>query len=187
MYSDSQALANNLSQNLYKAVYTDDIFITSDRPVFVYWNGSTKNTPFKAGLTDCQEGFAFSYGAWADYMTVVCFVKNDSRMWVWSKSRNEWVEYASKSDLLNLSRTLVSGDGFSDMKDLSILPGIYGVGPGKKNAPENTYGLLEVTTDAVNNWRFLKFTPTNIKSHYLMFYNGYDKTWSEWVHFSSTT
>ena len=100
---------------------------------------------------------------------------------------NGFVEYALKSDLLNLSRTLVSGDGFSDMKDLSILPGIYGVGPGKKNAPENTYGLLEVTTDAVNNWRFLKFTPTNIKSHYLMFYNGYDKTWSEWVHFSSTT
>ena len=104
-------------------------------------------------------------------------------------SSKGWQEspYALKSDLLNLSRTLVSGDGFSDMKDLSILPGIYGVGPGKKNAPENTYGLLEVTTDAVNNWRFLKFTPTNIKSHYLMFYNGYDKTWSEWVHFSSTT
>lgn len=178
---------NNLSQNLYKAVYTDDIFITSDRPVFVYWNGSTKNTPFKAGLTDCQEGFAFRYGAWADYMTVVCFVKNDSRMWVWSKSRNEWVEYASKSDLLNLSRTFVSGDSFSDAKDLSIPPGIYGVNPGLKNIPENTYGLLEVTADTVNNWRFLKFTPTNIKSHYLMFYNGYDKTWSEWVHFASTT
>ena len=93
-----------MSQNLYKAVYTDDIFITSDRPVFVYWNGSTKNTPFKAGLTDCQEGFAFSYGAWADYMTVVCFVKNDSRMWVWSKSRNEWVEYASKDDLVDIGK-----------------------------------------------------------------------------------
>lgn len=100
---------NNLSQNLYKAVYTDDIFITSDRPVFVYWNGSTKNTPFKAGLTDCQEGFAFRYGAWADYMTVVCFVKNDSRMWVWSKSRNEWVEYASKSDLSKIGTQYMSG------------------------------------------------------------------------------
>lgn len=94
---------------------------------------------------------------------------------------------ATKSDLLNLSRTLVSGDSFSDVKDLSIPPGIYGVNPGLKNAPEKTYGLLEVTADAVNNWRFLKFTPTNIKSHYLMFYNGYDKTWSEWVHFTSTT
>ena len=95
--------------------------------------------------------------------------------------------YALKSDLLNLSRTFVSGDSFSDAKDLSIPPGIYGVNPGLKNIPENTYGLLEVTADTVNNWRFLKFTPTNIKSHYLIFYNGYDKTWSEWAHFASTT
>lgn len=95
--------------------------------------------------------------------------------------------YALKSDLLNLSRTFVSGDSFSDAKDLSIPPGIYGVNPGLKNIPENTYGLLEVTADTVNNWRLLKFTPTNIKSHYLMFYNGYDKTWSEWAHFASTT
>lgn len=93
--SDITTLNNNLS----KAVYTDDIFITTERPTFVYWNGNTKNTPFKAGLTTCQEGFAFSYGAWADYMTVVCFVKNDSTMWIWSKSRNAWVEYAAKSDL----------------------------------------------------------------------------------------
>ena len=181
--SDITTLNNNLS----KAVYTDDIFITTERPTFVYWNGNTKNTPYKSGLTSCTEGFAFSYGAWAGYMTVVCFVKNDSTMWIWSKGRNAWVEYAAKSDLLNLSRTFVSGDSFSDAKDLSIPPGIYGVNPGLKNIPENTYGLLEVTADTVNNWRFLKFTPTNIKSHYLMFYNGYDKTWSEWAHFASTT
>lgn len=180
-------LIDTTNNNLSKAVYTDDIFITTERPTFVYWNGNTKNTPFKAGLTTCQEGFAFRYGAWADYMTVVCFVKNDSTMWIWSKGRNDWVEYATKSDLLNLSRTFVTGDSFSDVKDLSIPPGIYGINPGTKNIPEKTYGLLEVTTDAVNNWRFLKFTPTNIKSHYLMFYNGYDKTWSEWVHFASTT
>lgn len=90
---------NNLSNNLYKAAYTDDIFITTDRPMFVYWDGNTKNTPYKSGLTSCTEGFAFSYGAWAGYMTVVCFVKNDSTMWIWSKSRNAWVEYAAKSDL----------------------------------------------------------------------------------------
>ena len=104
-------------------------------------------------------------------------------------SSKGWQEspYALKSDLLNLSRTFVSGDSLSDVKDLSIPPGIYGVNPELKNIPENTYGLLEVTADTVNNWRFLKFTPTNIKSHYLMFYNGYDKTWSEWAHFASTT
>lgn len=87
-------------------MYTDDIFITADIPTFVYWNGNTRNTPFKAGLTECQEGFAFRYGTWADYMTVVCFVKNDSTMWIWSKGRNAWVEYAAKSDLKGLGATI---------------------------------------------------------------------------------
>lgn len=96
---DISDVNNNLSNNLYKAAYTDDIFITTERPMFVYWDGNTKNTPYKSGLTSCTEGFAFSYGAWAGYMTVVCFVKNDSTMWIWSKSRNAWVEYAAKSDL----------------------------------------------------------------------------------------
>lgn len=100
---------------------------------------------------------------------------------------NGFVEYALKSDLLNLSRTFVSGDSLSDVKDLSIPPGIYGVNPGIKNTPENTYGVLEITADSPSNWRFLKFVPTNIKSFYLMFYNGYDKAWTDWIHFASTT
>ena len=168
-------------------MYCSDLLEISESARFVQWNGDTLNTPFKAGLTDCQEGFAFCYGKWNDYMTVIAFAKNSNKMWGWSKASGNWIEYATKSDLLNLSRTFVSGDSFSDAKDLSIPPGIYGVNPGLKNIPENTYGLLEVTADTVNNWRFLKFTPTNIKSHYLMFYNGYDKTWSEWAHFASTT
>ena len=170
-----------------KAKYTNDLFYDRNEPAFVSWNGDTLNTPLKAGLTDCQEGFAFCYGNWNSYMTVIAFAKNSNKMWIYSKLTQEWTEYVTKSDLLNLSRTFVSGDSFSDAKDLSIPPGIYGVNPGLKNIPENTYGLLEVTADTVNNWRFLKFTPTNIKSHYLMFYNGYDKTWSEWAHFASTT
>lgn len=104
-------------------------------------------------------------------------------------SSKGWQEspYALKSDLLNLSRTFVSGDSLSDVKDLSIPPGIYVVNPGIKNTPENTYGVLEITADSHSNWRFLKFVPTNIKSFYLMFYNGYDKAWTDWIHFASTT
>ncbi len=98
-----------------------------------------------------------------------------------------WREIVTKSDLLNLSRTFVSGDSLSDVKDLSIPPGIYVVNPGIKNTPENTYGVLEITADSHSNWRFLKFVPTNIKSFYLMFYNGYDKAWTDWIHFASTT
>lgn len=100
-----------------------------------------------------------------------------------------WQEspYALKSDSLRLSRTYISGDSYADAKNLSIPPGIYGVGPNYKNIPETTYGFLEIVADSTNNWRLIKFIPTNIKSYYLMFYNGYDKTWSEWVHFASTT
>lgn len=94
---------------------------------------------------------------------------------------------ATKSDLPNLSRTLVSGDSFSDAKNLSIPPGIYSVNPDFKNIPETTYGFLEILADSISNWRLIKFIPTNIKSYYLMFYNGYDKTWSGWVHFTSVS
>lgn len=99
----------------------------------------------------------------------------------------KWNPLALKSDLLSLSRTFKNSDSYDDAKNLSIPPGIYGVNPNLKNIPEATYGILEITTDTVNNWRFLKFIPTNIKSYYLMFYNGYDKTWTEWTHFASAT
>ena len=95
--------------------------------------------------------------------------------------------YALKSDSLRISRTYISGDSYADAKNLSIPPGIYSVGPGYKNIPETTYGFLEITADSINNWRLIKFIPTNIKSYYLMFYNGYDKTWSEWAHFTSVS
>lgn len=100
-----------------------------------------------------------------------------------------WQEspYALKSDLLRISRTYISGDSYADAKNLSIPPGIYSVGPDFKNIPETTYGFLEIVADSISNWRLIKFIPTNIKSYYLMFYNGYDKTWSGWAHFRSVS
>ncbi|MBS5510124.1 MAG: hypothetical protein KHX30_02140 [Clostridium sp.] len=131
-------LIDTTNNNLSKAVYTDDIFITTERPTFVYWNGNTKNTPYKSGLTSCTEGFAFSYGALAGYMTVVCFVKNDSTMWIWSKGRNAWVEYAAKSDLWPQSSGTEITAG-TDMQTITT-PGHYccgnnGVAASLKNCP----------------------------------------------------
>lgn len=94
---------------------------------------------------------------------------------------------ATKNDLLRLSRTYIGGDSYADAKNLSIPPGIYSVNPEFKNIPETTYGFLEIVADSINNWRLIKFIPTNIKSYYLMFYNGYDKTWSGWAHFTSVS
>ena len=88
-----------VNNNLSKAVYCSDLLETSESARFVQWNGNTLNTPYKAGLTDCAEGFAFCYGNWNDYMTVIAFAKNSNKMWGWSKISGNWVEYATKSDL----------------------------------------------------------------------------------------
>lgn len=80
-------------------MYCSDLLEVSESARFVQWNGDTLNTPFKAGLTDCQEGFALCYGNWNNYMTVIAFAKNSNKMWAWSKASGNWVEYATKSDL----------------------------------------------------------------------------------------
>ena len=82
-----------------KAISCSDLFADYLAPTFVEWNGNTLNTPFKAGFTDCQEGFAFCYGNWNNYMTVIAFAKNSNKMWAWSKAVNAWIEYVTKSDL----------------------------------------------------------------------------------------
>ena len=87
------------NNNLSKASFSSDLLAESSSPRFVEWNGNTINTPFKAGLTDCQEGFAFCYGNWNNYMTVIAFAKNSNKMWAWSKASGNWIEYATKSEL----------------------------------------------------------------------------------------
>lgn len=88
-----------VSDNLSKAISCSDLFADYLAPTFVEWNGNTLNTPFKAGFTDCQEGFAFCYGNWNNYMTVIAFAKNSNKMWAWSKAVNAWIEYVTKRDL----------------------------------------------------------------------------------------
>lgn len=90
---------NSVNNNLSKAKYTNDLFYDRNEPEFVSWNGDTLNTPLKAGLTDCQEGFAFCYGNWNSYMTVIAFAKNSNKMWIYNKLTQEWTEYVTKNDL----------------------------------------------------------------------------------------
>lgn len=165
-YEDSNASdEQKLAMGFPKAMWHSEITVTG------YWADNNKSTGYiNIVVRDCNGD-------------TPCIYEN---LYGWTGWRG-WQSYALKSDLLNLSRTLPGVNSFSDVKDLSILPGIYGVNPGTKNTPENTYGVMEIVTDSANNWRFLKFTPTNIKSYYLMFYNGYDKTWTDWIRFASTT
>ena len=195
--SDITTLNNNLSKCNIGYSYdetdgTNDIYTAIPNGSIVWFNinGNTKIGQ-ELGLSQQYEGAEIIIWKGSDWRGGALAIGGDGSPVMIGQNNGsnsiKWNPLVLKSDLLNLSRTFVSGDSFSDAKDLSIPPGIYGVNPGLKNIPENTYGLLEVTADTVNNWRFLKFTPTNIKSHYLMFYNGYDKTWSEWAHFASTT
>ena len=115
LYSDLNTTNNNLS----KAKYTNDLFYDRNEPAFVSWNGDTLNTPLKAGLTDCQEGFAFCYGNWNSYMTVIAFAKNSNKMWAYGKASGNWVEYVTKNDL---------NARFMDMSDFTIekIKSVYG-------------------------------------------------------------
>ena len=112
-------LIDTTNNNLSKAKYTNDLFYDRNEPAFVSWNGDTLNTPLKAGLTDCQEGFAFCYGNWNSYMTVIAFAKNSNKMWACGKASGNWVEYVTKNDL---------NARFMDMSDFTIekIKSVYG-------------------------------------------------------------
>ena len=101
-----------VSDNLSKAISCSDLFADYSAPTFVEWNGNTLNTPFKAGFTDCQEGFAFCYGNWNNYMTVIAFAKNSNKMWAWSKAVNAWIEYVTKSDLTTINSGSVTKSSY---------------------------------------------------------------------------
>lgn len=165
-YEDSNASdEQKLAMGFPKAMWHSEITVTG------YWADNNKSTGYiNIVVRDCNGD-------------TPCIYEN---LYGWTGWRG-WQSYALKSDSLRLSRTYISGASYADAKNLSIPPGIYSVGPDYKNIPETTYGFLEIVADSINNWRLIKFIPTNIKSYYLMFYNGYDKTWSGWAHFTSVS
>ena len=165
-YEDSNASdEQKLAMGFPKAMWHAEITVTG------YWADNNKSTGYiNIVVRDCNGD-------------TPCIYEN---LYGWTGWRG-WQSYALKGDSLRFSRTYISGDSYADAKNLSIPPGIYSVGPDYKNIPETTYGFLEIVADSINNWRLIKFIPTNIKSYYLMFYNGYDKTWSGWAHFTSVS
>ena len=72
------------------------------------------------------------------------------------------------------------------MLSLDIPGGLYQVNKGSyANYPEdveNYYAYLEVSNDAISNWRFLKLIPTDLSGVWMNFYNGYEGFvgWSGW-------
>lgn len=118
--------------NLSKAIISSDLFADYSSPTFVRWNYKTANTPYKAGLTYGQEGFALVFGSVSGWHTVISWLKGGRNMWAHYVSEVTdygWSEYAQKSDLN--SALIYRGDITGDLNRASkngITPGYYTVG-----------------------------------------------------------
>lgn len=136
--SDITTLNNNLS----KAIISSDLFADYSSPTFVRWNYKTANTPYKAGLTYGQEGFALVFGSVSGWHTVISWLKGGRNMWAHYVSEGTdygWSEYAQKSDLTGLDATLSireeNGGVIVSFGSKDSKYGIYiGVGPNGVNA-----------------------------------------------------
>lgn len=164
-----------------KAKYTNDLFYNRNEPAFVSWNGDTLNTPFKVGLTDCQEGFAFCYGNWNSYMTVIAFAKNSNKMWACSKASGNWVEYATKSDLFAynwISNPNTCTTPFAVVNGWS--PEVTNVPDDARNTWNNlqTIWVYPSETGDITKQRLQTLTTGNGTIHSRMYANGSFANWS---------
>lgn len=104
-----------VNNNLSKAIISSDLFADYSSPTFVRWNYKTANTPYKAGLTYGQEGFALVFGSVSGWHTVISWLKGGRNMWAHYVSEGTdygWSEYAQKSDLTDaiVYRGVLTGD-----------------------------------------------------------------------------
>ena len=133
---------NTVNNNLSKAIISSDLFADYSSPTFVRWNYKTANTPYKAGLTYGQEGFALVFGSVSGWHTVISWLKGGRNMWAHYVSEGTdygWSEYAQKSDLTGLDATLSireeNGGVIVSFGSKDSKYGIYiGVGPNGVNA-----------------------------------------------------
>lgn len=55
-------LEERFAELLSEARYVTDLFADFAVPTFVRWDTATENTPYKAGITPCYEGYALVFG-----------------------------------------------------------------------------------------------------------------------------
>ena len=54
----------------------------SGTPIFLQWDANTRNTPYKAGLTTHENGFAFCFGEYSGWQTVLVFVQGGDKAYI---------------------------------------------------------------------------------------------------------
>ena len=163
-----------LYSNLATAIYSSDLMAAYDRPTFVRWDENTANTPYKAGLTMNQVGFAFCHGRYSGWQTIVAFSEG---------SKETFFHYCISGVPSNwLTIFSISENTLADALHTGNNAGIYKVDSSTLNNPSITYGTEIILKDASSLWIFAIIIPTNLSAVYFDFYNGYGDSsgWMGW-------
>lgn len=63
-----------INSDIGNAPYSADLMSDRNVPAFLRWDSETLNTPYTDGLTTATSGFAFAYGQYSGWQTVVAFI-----------------------------------------------------------------------------------------------------------------
>lgn len=85
----TEAEVNNLF-NTYQGLpqYSMDLFNVQSGGRLLYYDANTKNTPYKAGITQASEGVAITVGDWGNFITSLAIPKGDSRLYIYSRANS---------------------------------------------------------------------------------------------------
>ena len=85
----TEAEVNNLF-NTYQGLpqYSMDLFNVQSGGRLLYYDTNTKNTPYKAGITQASEGVAITVGDWGNFITSLAIPKGDSRLYIYSRANS---------------------------------------------------------------------------------------------------
>lgn len=170
--TDNKDDITQLYSNLATAIYSSDLMAAYDRPTFVRWDENTANTPYKAGLTMNQVGFAFCHGRYSGWQTIVAFSEG---------SQETFFHYCISGVPSNwLTIFSISENTLADALHTGNNAGIYKVDSSTLNNPSITYGTEIILKNASSQWIFAIIIPTNLSAVYFDFYNGYGDS-SGWI------
>ena len=140
-------LEKRFAELLNEARYVTDLFADYDAPTFVRWDTSTENTPYKAGLTSCYEGYALVFGKYATSHSVSAWAKGGIRNDCFTHTVGDGKIYGWDSTILASGGTMTG--------DLRL-----GGGKGVVSADE-TNSFLESTKDDKNYRRISLSNPSD--------------------------
>lgn len=122
-------LEERFKDMLSEARYVSDLNADCDTPTFVQWDAETENTPYKAGLTTYEEGFALVHGVYTENHTISA----------WTKGGAEHFTHSIVNGVDN-------GWGSPILSSGGTMKGPLALGGGKGSvSADNNYSYLEAT------------------------------------------